>query len=48
MSACMRLRGIPFRLRWRLVIVTVFCAVSPMSPIAPERLEAFERWPLEY
>jgi len=27
MSACMRLRGIPFSVRWRLVIA-LFCAVS--------------------
>jgi len=34
MGACMHWRGIPFRARWRLVIVTLFCAASANTGLA--------------
>jgi hypothetical protein len=34
MSACMRWRGILFSVRWRLVIATMFCAVSANTGLA--------------
>ena len=34
MGACMRLRVIPFRVRWRLVIATLFCAASANTGLA--------------